>query len=570
MHPFPSTTIFTFHASTYTPSHRDKALQAINAIVQGTIDDLTDVWLRMYSAEVTSQYLCTLAPHFQTFVNEICDEAVNRQEQFHKKIAELNDEHKHLQQQLKCPPLTAASAIADIPLYEQQIMLDEQLQELRDQLANRQELVVGLCERERELCTALCQRPDGLAVDPLPSAAEIDAFEFRLNELQCERDARHQHVRELCASINAVAGAMEMPIPRDTAGQLVRAITAANTDSASQSVPVSANDVARLVELQHSLIDRQSTIRREIGELLAQLRRMYTMLEMSPRSQAVRMPAGKLVTSGGGASNNDLSCVLLSDADAAVVGMPFTKKTADCLRAEIERCMRIRRQNIQRLVERVRSQIEQLWELAMRSDLERARFTHFTNDCYTEDLLYMHELELDDLQQFCDDNAELLASIREHQQLFECLLALEAKEKEPGRYQNRGGQLLAEEKERRAINKKLPKIMADIDRLEGAYNAVNASRPFTVWGQPAKVYIEQMHAAREEQRVKQSSARKQTPRAAASGGGGASMMGTSSVQRSMAMGAGRTPMSVSRLPAARVGGGGGASALKRTASTTSM
>lgn len=47
------------------------------------------------------------------------------------------------------------------------------------------------------------------------------------------------------------------------------------------------------------------------------------------------------------------------------------------------------------------------------------------------------------------------------------MIAFEAKESEPGRYNNRGGQLLKEEKERKMISTKLPKIEDQLRQLVG-------------------------------------------------------------------------------------------------------
>lgn len=71
---------------------------------------------------------------------------------------------------------------------------------------------------------------------------------------------------------------------------------------------------------------------------------------------------------------------------------------------ELKRCETQKRLNIQRFVDKVRIEIEKYWDLTLKSDQERARFTHFTNDCYTEDLLSLHELELEDLKKFYEDN----------------------------------------------------------------------------------------------------------------------------------------------------------------------
>lgn len=74
------------------------------------------------------------------------------------------------------------------------------------------------------------------------------------------------------------------------------------------------------------------------------------------------------------------------------------------LNAEINRCEKIKRQNIQRVVENVRSQIKEYWSLTLKSDKEISRFPNFTSDCYTDDLLVLHEMELADLKKFYADN----------------------------------------------------------------------------------------------------------------------------------------------------------------------
>lgn len=55
--------------------------------------------------------------------------------------------------------------------------------------------------------------------------------------------------------------------------------------------------------------------------------------------------------------------------------------------------------------------------------------------------------------------------IEQRKVLWDRMAALEAKASEPGRYNNRGGQLLKEERERKTIANKLPKIEAELTEL---------------------------------------------------------------------------------------------------------
>lgn len=70
------------------------------------------------------------------------------------------------------------------------------------------------------------------------------------------------------------------------------------------------------------------------------------------------------------------------------------------------------------------------------------------------------------------------------------MIALEAKGHEPGRYNNRGGQLLKEEKERKTIANKLPKIETQLLELVAEFERVN-NKKFLVCGQDINELIEQ-------------------------------------------------------------------------------
>lgn len=520
----------------------------------------------MFGTDSTRENLIKLVDHAESFMNEISEETVNRKDTILAKIADLCAEQKRLQALLQC----AAPASTDTepidrqqPLFNYQVQLDQHIQVLRNQVDERRSQIEELCARENGLCTALGQTPSGLSAEPLPSADEVENFEWRLEELAAERAARAQRTAELRASIEAMCAAMEMELPRE-----VRAD--------AEQLPLTTANIAKLADYERALLERKVSIRKEIRGLQLQLRQLYTRLEMSPRSRQVQLPERLLAAAGDAADIYNVTAAVAAESDDADAdegtAVPYTKTTISRLRAEVDRCERIKRQNIQRFVEKVRRQIERLWDVTMRSDTERARFTHFTNDYYTEDLLQMHELELGDLERFHEENADLFGRIEEHKTLWERLLALEAKEKEPGRYKNRGGQLLLEEKERRTIATKVPKILADIERLIGEYNERNESRPFTIWGRSVDDHIAEMHDARLSSKEQQMSARKATAGTPQAGGmGGAT--GVSSVQRSMMLSAlpsgmsRRTPMSVTRV--ATVAGGGGAS-LKRMASVTNM
>lgn len=87
------------------------------------------------------------------------------------------------------------------------------------------------------------------------------------------------------------------------------------------------------------------------------------------------------------------------------------------------------------------------------------------------------------------------------------MIALDAKENEPGRLNNRGGQLLKEEKERKMIASKLPKIRAQIIDMAEAFEQAN-DRKFLVWGDDIVHVIENDYNNRQMIKEQHMSARK--------------------------------------------------------------
>ena len=87
------------------------------------------------------------------------------------------------------------------------------------------------------------------------------------------------------------------------------------------------------------------------------------------------------------------------------------------------------------------------------------------------------------------------------------MIALEGKTSEPGRYKNRGGQLLKEEKERKSIAKKLPEIEEILKKLLLEYE-IEYKRKFTSFGNDVSEIIDLEWQERRLQKEKLMSARK--------------------------------------------------------------
>jgi Ase1/PRC1/MAP65 family protein len=121
--------------------------------------------------------------------------------------------------------------------------------------------------------------------------------------------------------------------------------------------------------------------------------------------------------------------------------------------------------------------------------------------------LTIHEMELTDLMSFYENNEVIFTLYHERQGMWDRMQQLESTSNDPGRYTNRGGNLLKEERERKTISKRLPKLEAEIYELVAAYNKRH-KRPFTVHGRPIDEVIQSDWERKGELKQTQLSARK--------------------------------------------------------------
>lgn len=199
----------------------------------------------------------------------------------------------------------------------------------------------------------------------------------------------------------------------------------------------------------------------------------------------------------------------------------YTQTTYDKLFAELERCETMRRDNIQAFVDRTREEIVQWWDKCFKSAEERARFSTFKSDVYNEDLLTLHEMELNDLKEYYRKNEAIFQLVEQRREMWDKMTLLEQKSNDPSRYNNRGGKLLEEEKERKRISIQLPKIESRLLEACRKYEA-ETKHKFTIFGENVEDVIQEQWKKREEGKLMISGARKKanmgTPNTANKGG----------------------------------------------------
>lgn len=181
----------------------------------------------------------------------------------------------------------------------------------------------------------------------------------------------------------------------------------------------------------------------------------------------------------------------------------YSVATINALSTELERCKEKRKQNIARYVSQVRSELVKLWDLCKFSEQQRRQFIHFNSHTYTEDLLTLHELEVKRIQEFYETNKSIFELLQERDNLWTKMKELLQRANDPDRFYNRGGQLLMEEKERKTIQKKLPKIEEQLGNLIKDYESIHGE-VFTINGMSVEELLKESweHLNEEKETIK--------------------------------------------------------------------
>lgn len=176
------------------------------------------------------------------------------------------------------------------------------------------------------------------------------------------------------------------------------------------------------------------------------------------------------------------------------------------MEAKIDEYEELKKENIGRFIEKIKQELEFECE---RCFLTQGQLQVSLSAEASEQQLELYEKELERLKRYYQDNSEILGKFQKWRQMWKELIALETKANDPNRFNNRGGQLLAEERKRRALQKGLPKIEGEMEILNDKYGD-----KFKVFGYDLIEFIKgcwaELNEAKEQQKLERQLA-KMTP-----------------------------------------------------------
>ncbi|KAH8267562.1 hypothetical protein KR026_001084 [Drosophila bipectinata] len=418
--------------------HKTKILE----LTSNHVDRLHQLWSHIFEEKTCEDFLIRLKEHADSFYTDLLNESKEKQECVQKEIHNLRTEASNLTRLLH-EPMDVGDRPVDMPLVVWQLKLDESIEHLREDVAKRRAEISDLLQKQEQLCQELGEQAIPLLDDPLATPQEMSYFREHLDQLLEQRTRRVEEIKQLRQSIK-----LDMKL----LGCLPQ--TEEEERLLNQTNPnLTAETFKSLHRMQKEFADQVQELRDQIDDMREKIQVLWERLQDTDEYAQRRVRESTV----------------------------YNQHTYDVLREELQRCQALRRQNLSIFVDRLRVEIKEMWDLTLKSPAECKRFTSYYNKNLTEEDLELHELELEQLKKLYDENKKIYEMYSSRTEMFARMIVLETKANDPNRFNNRGGQLLKEQKERKAITAKLPKLEQQIVELVQEY-VRHAKSPFLVNG----------------------------------------------------------------------------------------
>ncbi|XP_013400479.1 protein regulator of cytokinesis 1-like isoform X2 [Lingula anatina] len=320
---------------------------------------------------------------------------------------------------------------------------------------NRLKTLKKLREQDQHVCDILCTTPYYIPSGTVPSEEELNSLREHIASLEEEREKRHtvflNTKKEIAAILEALDQCPNTSFEKDIINEEEEAFL------------LSKENMAALKDLHQDLSQKKQDAQDLVEKLNEQLFWLWDRLVIPQEERSAFKEANKGIK----------------------------PKVIQAIRDEIARCEQLKLQNIQRFVEGIRTELSNWWDKCFYSKEKREEFTAFNDDNFTEELLEQHDVELSKVRNYYEENKALLDRVHKWQEMWCELKVFEKKAADPNRFHNnRGGALLQEEKQRKKIEKQLPKVEQEVKTAIQQWETEH-SKQFLVGGVEFVDYIEQ-------------------------------------------------------------------------------
>ncbi|XP_063546919.1 protein regulator of cytokinesis 1-like [Cydia strobilella] len=445
-----------------------------------------------------------------------------------QQVEELKDETKKLSQYLSVD-MSITEYNDEMMLFEYKKVLEDQIMEYREQLEQRRTEINRLLEWQHDLTDKLGVTFPEMQDIPLPPQEELDKLREHLEMLQSERDKRSEIFLHTQIEIKDIMGKLHIRPQGKFEHDVVISLYV--------DFKVTDLNMDRLAKFRQDLQEKYDRTNNRVLELRERLSKLWECLDEDQiyRDNFLQEHPGCHPATEAAIKEEIKRCDQIKRQKSQVLELRerlsklwecldedqtyrdnFLQEHPGChpateaaIKEEIKRCDKIKRQKSQVLVANMRTKIELMWDKIMYSSLQRDFARHNYLDRPLEDTFTLHQIYLDRINNYYNEHKHIFQLVLKRKNLWLQQAELDALASEPGRYHNRKGNLLTEEKKRKAVENNLPKIEAQLREAVTEFEA-KTGEVFYVNGLPLLQLTEDEKESRKAEIQKKLSARKQT------------------------------------------------------------
>ncbi|XP_074515273.1 protein regulator of cytokinesis 1b isoform X2 [Sebastes fasciatus] len=349
--------------------------------------------------------------------------------------------------------LTGFEEETGITMLQQEKNIRTQVEALMKEKTLRMQQLKVLLDQDQDLCDILCSMPYGIAPDSVPTPEQLESFSQHITNQNAEKTRRYAEFMDLKRQIILFMGELDQ-IPETS---FEKDVVCEDEDSFC----LSRDNITSLKLLVCQLEERKAENEAMCEAHRERIQRLWDRLTVPQEERE--------------AFNEHM--------------VSSRRRNLEALHAEVQRLEELKMLNIHNVTDAIRSEIAVFWEKCFFSTDQRQDFSPYFSVDFTEELLSLHDAEIQRLKQHYEDHKELFDGVHQWEDSWRLFLQLEKKATDPTRFTNRGGNLLKEEKQRSDLHKSLPKLekklKAQIDVWESEQD-----REFLVNGQMFLQYVE--------------------------------------------------------------------------------
>lgn len=303
-------------------------------------------------------------------------------------------------------------------------VLDNKLNELKSIKEERMEQLGFIADKLKKCCKLLGQEyVSPILITNIPSESELMDLRSDLKSLQEDLHKRRMQLETSKRIISKIVKAIDYK-PRNEKERMA-------IECDKDEFVYSNENMSFISSFNNHLIHSNELLENQLDELTRKAQELFNRLEVPTEEQ--------------------------NEFFSEVKGSLPQK--IEILKAEIEQLEIIKKENMEKIITSIRNDYFELLEKCKASEYNADLF-----NCeeFTEDLLNEHEEEYEKLSKFYGAFNQVFPKLDDWTDSLEQLLELEKKALDPNRFNNRGGSLLQNERDRRLLNKKLPRVEKEI------------------------------------------------------------------------------------------------------------